>query len=71
MSRPVCLERVLFGMAGGVVFLSIVLALLVSPWFLLLAAFAGVNQGWTAVAGFCPASLILRRAGRFETGCGR
>lgn len=71
MSRPVCLERVLFGMAGSVVLVSIVLALVVSPWFLLLTVFAGVNQWLYAVAGFCPASLILRRAGRFETRCGR
>jgi hypothetical protein len=71
MSRPICLERVLFAMAGSVVLLSALLALLVSPWFLLLAVFAGFNQWLYAVAGFCPASLILRRAGRFETRCGR
>ena len=71
MTGGVCLERVLFAMAGSVVLTSAVLAVLVSPWFLLLAAFAGVNQWLYAVAGFCPASLVLRRVGRFETRCGR
>jgi Inner membrane protein YgaP-like, transmembrane domain len=71
MTRAVCLERVLFAMAGSVVLMSALLAVLVSPWFLLLAVFAGVNQWLYAVAGFCPASLVLRRVGRFETRCGR
>jgi hypothetical protein len=71
MTSTVCLERVLFAMAGSVVLMSALLAVLVSPWFLLLAVFAGVNQWLYAVAGFCPASLVLRRAGRFETRCGR
>jgi len=45
------------------VLLSAVLAAVVSPWFLLLTAFAGVNQ-WLFVAfGACPASLVLRRFG--------
>jgi hypothetical protein len=56
------LERVLFAMAGTMTLLSVALALLVSPWFLALTAFVGVNQ-WLYVAfGACPASLILKRA---------
>ena len=43
------LERVLFAMAGTVTLLSALLAALVSPWFLLLTAFVGVNQ-WLYVA---------------------
>jgi hypothetical protein len=55
------LERVLFGLAGSVTLLSALLVALVSPWFLLLTAFAGVNQ-WLYVAfGACPASLVLGR----------
>jgi hypothetical protein len=50
-------------MAGTMVLLSAVLAAVVSPWFLLLTAFVGVNQ-WLFVAfGACPASLVLRRFG--------
>jgi hypothetical protein len=57
------LERVLFGLAGTMTLLSVALAVTVSPWFLLLTAFVGINQ-WLFVAfGNCPASLVLRRAG--------
>ena len=53
------LERALFALAGTVTLLSVALAVLVSPWFLLLTAFVGVNE-WLYVAyGACPASLIL------------
>jgi hypothetical protein len=40
---------------------SALLAALVSPWFLLLTAFVGVNQWLYVVAGACPASLLLER----------
>ena len=62
------LQRVLFALAGSITLLSVVLALLVSPWFLLLAAFVGVNQWLYVVVGACPASLVLGRAG-LECGC--
>ena len=56
------LERVLFALAGTVVLLSALLAATVSPWFLLLTAFVGVNQWLYVVLGACPASLFLGRA---------
>lgn len=59
ISVPV--ERVLFVLAGTMTILSVALALVVSPWFLALAVFVGVNQWLYAVAGDCPASLLLRR----------
>lgn len=55
------LERVLFAMAGTVTLVSVALVVLVSPWFLLLTAFAGVNQWLYVVVGACPASLVLKR----------
>jgi hypothetical protein len=55
------LERVLFALAGTMTLLSAGLAALVSPWFLLLTVFVGVNQWLYVVAGACPASLVLRR----------
>ena len=55
------LERVLFALAGTVTLLSTALAALVSPWFLLLTAFVGVNQWLYVAAGACPASLLLTR----------
>lgn len=56
------IERALFAMAGTMTLLSILLAVTVSPWFLLLTAFVGVNQWTYVLAGDCPASLALRRA---------
>jgi hypothetical protein len=55
------LERVLFGLAGTVTLLSALLAAVVSPWFLFLTAFVGVNQWLYVVVGACPASLVLGR----------
>ncbi|MFN8161778.1 MAG: DUF2892 domain-containing protein [Solirubrobacterales bacterium] len=55
------LERVLFLMAGTMTALSVVLAVLVSPWFLLLTAFVGVNQLAFVAFGNCPSSWLLRR----------
>ncbi len=55
------LERALFAMAGTVTLLSAALAATVSPWFLLLTAFVGVNQWLYVVVGACPASLVLTR----------
>jgi len=57
------LERILFAMAGTVTILSAALAALVSPWFLLLTAFVGVNQWLYVTVRGCPASTVLRRLG--------
>jgi len=55
------LERVLFAMAGSVTLVSALLVVLVSPWFLLLTAFVGLNQWLYALAGACPASIVIGR----------
>ena len=55
------LERVLFALAGTMTLLSAALAAAVTPWFLLLTAFVGVNQWLYVLAGACPASLVLKR----------
>jgi hypothetical protein len=56
------LERVLFALAGTMTLLSAALAALVSPWFLLLTAFVGINQWLYVLVGACPASIMLSRA---------
>ena len=67
MTTPNCsrtgwpLERALFAMAGTVTLLSALLAALVSPWFLLLTAFVGLNQWLYVAVGACPASLVIER----------
>ena len=55
------LERVLFALTGSVTLIGALLAAAVSPWFLLLIAFAGLNQWLYVAAGACPASLVLSR----------
>jgi hypothetical protein len=57
------LERVLFAMAGTMVIVSALLVAIVSPWFLILTAFVGVNQWLYVMFGACPASLVLKRFG--------
>lgn len=65
------LERVLFALAGSVTLASALLAALVSPWFLSLTAFVGINQWLFVALGGCPASLVLERLVGIERGCGR
>ena len=55
------LQRVLFALAGTMTLLSAALAAFVSPWFLLLAVFTGLNQWLFVLTGACPASLVLSR----------
>ena len=65
------LERVLFAMAGTFTLVSIALAAVVSPWWLLLTAFVGVNQLAFVLFGDCPSSLVLRRVFGLESGGSR
>ena len=50
-------------LAGSMVLLGTVLAWLVSPWWLLLPAFAGVNLIQSVFTGFCPPTLVFRKLG--------
>ena len=63
------LERVLFALAGSMTLASVALAVLVSPWFLALTAFVGVNQWLFAAKGGCGASLLLERVLHVRRGC--
>jgi hypothetical protein len=65
------LERALFALAGSVTLLSAALVAVVSPWFLLLTAFVGLNQWLYVAVGACPASLILHRVLGLEPACRR
>lgn len=69
--RAWTLERVLFALAGSMSLVSASLAALVSPWFLVLTVFVGVNQWLFVVLGGCPASLVLERVVGIERGCSR
>jgi membrane protein implicated in regulation of membrane protease activity len=58
------IDRIVFAFAGVMVLASLLLARLVSPWWLLLAGFVGLNMLQAAFTGFCPLALILRKLGR-------
>ena len=64
------LERVLFLIAGSMVLASAVLAASVTPWFLRLTAFVGLNQLIFVMTGTCGMAAILRRVFGLE-GCSR
>ncbi|MBP7830470.1 MAG: DUF2892 domain-containing protein [Kiritimatiellae bacterium] len=49
-------------MAGTMVLLSLGLSF-ISPWWLLLTAFVGVNLIQSAFTHFCPAETILKKLG--------
>ncbi len=57
------IDRFVLAFAGFMVLLSLLLATLVSPWWLLLAGFVGLNMFQAAFTGFCPLAMILRRVG--------
>ena len=69
MGRAWPLERVLFALAGSMTLLSVLLAFLAGPWFLLLAAFVALNQWLFVAVGVCPASLVLERVAGIERRC--
>ncbi|WP_339743816.1 DUF2892 domain-containing protein [uncultured Maricaulis sp.] len=55
-------------LAGSFVLLSIALAWLVHPLWILLAVFVGLNLVQSSFTGFCPAANIFRALGlRGET----
>ena len=65
------LERALFLMAGTVTIVSVLLAVSISQWFLLLTVFVGLNQ-WVFVAvGACPASMVMSRVLGLQPACDR
>jgi hypothetical protein len=49
--------------AGAVVLTGLALGWFISPWWLLLAAFAGLNMLQAGFTGFCPAAKIFRLLG--------
>jgi hypothetical protein len=57
------LDKAVISFAGCVVLLSLVLAQLFSPYWLLLAAFAGLNMLQAGITGFCPVAMIFKKLG--------
>ena len=61
------LERILFALAGTMTLLAVFLSATVSAWFLLLAAFVGLNQWLYVAVGACPASVLLAHVTRTDS----
>jgi hypothetical protein len=53
--------------AGTIVMASVALGAFVSPWWLLLTAFVGLNLFQSAFTRWCPMMSILRACGVKET----
>jgi hypothetical protein len=57
------IDRIVFAFAGTMIILSLVLSYFISPYWLTLAGFVGVNLLQSAFTGFCPLALILKKLG--------
>lgn len=62
------IDRAVLALAGTVVLLSVLMAALVSTWWLVLTAFVGANLLQSSITGFCPAASIFGRLG-LDAGC--
>ena len=54
-------ERMVRRLAGTFIIVSLLLAWKVSPWWLLLNAFVGVNLFQSSFTGFCPPEILFRK----------
>ncbi len=63
------LENAIRILAGTMVLISVSLAHWVSEWWLLLGVFVGCNLIQSALTGFCPAEIILRKLGVGQGAC--
>ncbi|MCA3573458.1 MAG: DUF2892 domain-containing protein [Aestuariivirga sp.] len=57
------IDRAVLAFAGVIVLSSALLAHFVSPWWLLLTGFAGLNMLQSAFTGFCPAAMVMKAIG--------
>ena len=57
------LDRSVVAFAGIMVLVSVVLTVWVSPLFVWLTVFVGLNLLQSAFTGFCPAAMVFRRLG--------
>jgi len=57
------IDRAVFLFAGVVVLASALLTWLLSPYWLLLTGFVGLNLIQSSFTGFCPAAMVFKRLG--------
>jgi hypothetical protein len=63
------MENAIRILAGTMILLSLTLGHFVSPYFLWLGVFVGVNLIQSALTGFCPAELVLAKIGIGKEKC--
>lgn len=56
-------DRAVLFFAGAITLASAFLVWLVSPWWLLLTAFVGINMMQASITGFCPAAKVFKALG--------
>jgi hypothetical protein len=54
--------------AGSAILISVILTYCFSQWWLLLAAFVGINLIQSAFTGFCPPIIVAKKLGYFKDG---
>jgi len=57
------IDRVVLAFAGAMILLSLLLSYFISPWWLILAGFVGLNLFQAAFTGFCPLAMLLKKLG--------
>jgi hypothetical protein len=57
------IEKYIRIMAGTFILLSVLLAIWVSPWWLIWTTLIGVSLVQSAFTGWCPAEIILKKFG--------
>jgi hypothetical protein len=57
------IDRIVMRVAGCMILASLALAYLVSPYWLFLAAFVGLNLIQASFTGLCPLVFLLRKLG--------
>jgi Protein of unknown function (DUF2892) len=57
------IDKAVLMFAGFVVLLGLTLGWLVSPYWYLLTAFAGLNMFQASITGFCPAAMVFKKLG--------
>jgi Flp pilus assembly protein TadB len=57
------IDRFIFGFAGTMIIVSLLLSWVHSPYWMWLTVFVGANLLQSSITGFCPAAKILKAVG--------
>ena len=63
MESQMNIDRAVLAFAGVMILTSLMVAWFVSPYWLLLTVFVGLNMLQAAFTGFCPAAMLFRKLG--------